>query len=194
MNAMLLFTLAGVIVAAFAFAWAFSNPENSGGSRKGNDLTFEQQAGRRHATYLPVICQAMSPADFRFLAARVPVKLVRKAHKERQRIAMLYLTELRREFRGLQRLARAIAALSPEVRAAQEFERFRLTAQFSWRYQIVLLALYSGLLLLPQLCGLSVIVSELAVRLEAATQELGERAALAAELASSLDRRGLDLA
>jgi argininosuccinate lyase len=44
---------------------------------------------------------------------------------------------------------------------------------------------------LPQLDGLGDMVSGLSVRMEEAMKELGERAALAAELASSLNRRGL---
>jgi hypothetical protein len=68
----------------------------------------------------------------------------------------------------------------------------RLTVRFFWRYQMVVLGLYAGLLLLPQLGGLSQMVSELAFRMEKAMRELGERAAVAAELASTLNRRGLD--
>ena len=37
-------------------------------------------------------------------------------------------------------------------------------------------------------------VSELAVRVEIAMSELGERAAIAAQMASSLDRGGVDVA
>jgi hypothetical protein len=136
----------------------------------------------------------MSEEDFEFLAARGPVRLVRRAHKERQRIALLYLADLRADFQRLLRLAKVIAVLSPEVAASHEFERLRLSIRFSWRYHMVLLGLHSSLLLLPQLNGLSQIVSELAFRMESAMKELGERAAVAAELASTLNRRGLDVA
>lgn len=153
-----------------------------------------EEPGRPHATYFGVIRQAMSEEDFDFLAARGPLRLVRRTHKERARIAMLYLTELRADFHRLLRLARVIAVLSPEVAASHEFERLRLTLRFSWRYRMVRLGLYAGLLFLPQLSGLSTMVSELAFRMEVAMKELGDRAAVAAELASSLNRRGLDVA
>lgn len=153
-----------------------------------------EEPSRPHATYFAVIRQAMSEEDFDFLAARGPLRLVRRTHKERARIAMLYLTELRADFHRLLRLARVIAVLSPEVAASHEFERLRLTLRFSWRYRMVLLGLYAGLLFLPQLSGLSIMVSELALRMEVAMKELGDRAAVAAELASSLNRRGLDVA
>jgi hypothetical protein len=94
----------------------------------------------------------------------------------------------------LLRIAQVIASLSPEVGAAQEWERLRLSFRFSCRYQIVRAGLYSGLLVLPQLSGLSQIVSELAFRMETAMKELGERAVLAAKLASSPDRSGVDIA
>lgn len=153
-----------------------------------------EEASRRHPTYFPVIRQAMSTDDFGFLAERGSGRLVRRAHRERQRIALLYLRELRRDFESLLHLARIVAVLSPEVAAAQEFERLRLNVQFRLRYQVVLWALRSGLLLLPQLCGLSVMVSQLSATMDVAMTELGERAAVAAEIASSVDRRRLDVA
>jgi hypothetical protein len=51
-----------------------------------------------------------------------------------------------------------------------------------------------GFATVPQLDGLSDLVSGLSVRMEAAVKELGERSAAAAELASSINRRGLDVA
>ena len=157
--------------------------------------SMEKPAGR-HTTYFAVIRQAMSEEDFEFLAARAPVRLARRAHRERQRIAMLYLADLLADFQRLLRLAGVIAALSPEAAASHEYERLRLrlSMRFFCRYRMVVLGLNAGLLLFPQLCGLSQMVSELAVRMELAMKELGQRAAVAAELASTLDRRGLDTA
>jgi hypothetical protein len=186
-----LFILAAVIVLLVLLFWALRSP------RPGNHvgvrgLEYAEEPARQHATYFGVIRQAMSEEDFEFLAARGPVRLVRRAHKERQRIAMLYLANLRADFQRLLRLARVIAVLSPEIAVSHEFERLRLTVRFFWRYQMVVLGLYAGLLLLPQLGGLSQMVNELAFRMERAMRELGERAAVAAELASTLNRRGLD--
>lgn len=186
-----LFILAAVIMLLVLLFWALRSP------RRGNHagappLESIEEMTRQHATYFGVIRQAMSEEDFEFLAARGPVRLVRRAHKERQRIAMLYLANLRADFQRLLGLGRVIAVLSPEIAASHEFERLRLTIRFFWRYEMVLLGLYAGLLLLPQLGGLSQMVSELAFRMESAMKELGERAAVAAELASTLNRRGLD--
>lgn len=188
-----LLTVTFVSVATLTLLWAFRNPKISL-SPKLDELNFVLETGCRHTTYLRMICHAMSSTDFRFLTARGPLSVVRRTHRERQRIAVLYLSELRREFLGLRRLARIVAVLSPEVRAVQGAERIWLTLQFFCRYHAVRLALYSGLLLLPQLSALSVIVSELAVGMEEAVKALAERAARAVEIASSLDRRRLDLA
>ncbi len=186
-----LFIIAAVIVLLALFFWALCSP------RRGNhagapSLESVEEPARQHATYFGVIRRAMSEEDFEFLAARGPVRLVRRAHKERQRIAMLYLANLRADFERLLRLARVIAVLSPEIAVSHEFERLRLTVRFFCRYQMVVLGLYAGLLLLPQLGGLSQMVNELAFRMEKAMRELGERAVVAAELASTLNRRGLD--
>jgi hypothetical protein len=174
--------------------WALRSPERDKKAGAPAWLESIEESTRQHATYFGVIRQAMSEEDFKFLAARGPGRLARRAHKERQRIAMLYLANLRADFQRLLRLARVIAVLSPEIAASHEFERLRLTVRFFWRYQMVLLGLYAGLLLLPQLGGLSQMVSELAFRMESAMKELGERAAIAAQLASTLNRRGLDAA
>jgi hypothetical protein len=168
------------------------NPERS--SVGNANAAALEETGRRHATYLPVIRQAMASSDFEFLATRAPDRLLRRAQHDRQRIAKLYLADLRTDFEKLLRVARVIAVLSPQVRAAGEVDRLRLSLQFSCRYRLAVLGLYSGPLVLPQVSGLSQMVSELAARIESAMRELGERAALAAELASSLDRRRLDVA
>jgi hypothetical protein len=186
-----LFILAVVIVLLALLFWALCTPWR-GNHTGGPGLESVEGPGRQHATYFGVIRQAMSEEDFEFLAARGPVRLVRRAHKERQRIAMLYLANLRADFERLLRLARVIAVLSPEIAVSHEFERLRLTLRFFYRYQMVVLGLYAGLLLLPQLSGLSQMVNELAFRMEKAMKELGERAVVAAELASTLNRRGLD--
>ena len=55
------------------------------------DLASLEQPGRRHATYLPLIRQALSPSDFAFLSSRGSPQLARRAGKERRRIALSYL-------------------------------------------------------------------------------------------------------
>ena len=64
--------------------------------------------------------------------------------------------------------------------------------QFSWRFELIRIRLFCNAAAVAQLASLGEMVSALNIRLEAAIKELSERAALAGEIASSLDRRGLD--
>jgi hypothetical protein len=187
---LLFFLIVTVLLALLT--WVLRNPEQRK-ALKVEPASLEQ-AGRRHATYLPLIRQALSPVDLEFLALRGSPRLARRARKERRRIALSYLGELRNDFQRLLRLARVVASLSPAVGTTQELERLRLSFHFSFRWQMVRAGLYVGLLVLPQLSGLSEVVSELAFRIETAMKEIGERAALAARLASSSDGRGVHIA
>ena len=188
----------GIFIAIIAcllalLVWALSSPRKRRPLNAGSAVDLEQ-TGRRHATYLPLIRRALSPADFVFLEARGPRRLAARVKKERRRVALSYLEGLHGDFLQLVRVAKVVAALSPEVAAAQELERVWLSAQFSWRYRMLRAEVYAGTVSLRSLDGLSHMVSELAVRVENAMSELGERAAIAAQMASSLDRGGVDVA
>jgi hypothetical protein len=113
--------------------------------------------------------------------------------QERRRAGLAFLSAVREDFLSLLRLAKIIAVLSPEVAALHEFERLRLTLEFAWRYEVIRMQLRAGLAPLPRLDALSDFVSSMSVRMETAMKELGERAALAAELGSSLNRGGRDV-
>lgn len=190
MNATYFIFFGIVAVLLGLLAWALRTPRRRSVNRF--DLSSLEQSGRRHATYFAPIQQALSSADIDFLASRASPALTQRVKKERRRVLVVYLRALRSDFRRLLHLARALAVVSPTVGTAQELERLRLAALFSCRYQIVLLTLYSGLLAPPQVSGLSQLVSELAVEMEMAIRELGERAALAGRLTSPLDGSGVD--
>ena len=151
-----------------------------------------EDGGQQHVNYLPQLRQALSPADYDYLSKRASRGVQRRVRRERRKVARAYLQALRGDFQSLLRMARVIAVLSPEVAAMQEFERVRLTVMFSCRYQMIRWKFLAGLFPMTQLGRLSDLVSGLSVRMEAAMKELGERAALAAELASSINVPGLD--
>jgi len=156
------------------------------------DPALADEADRRNVTYFPQVKQALAADDFAFLASRGLPLLARRVRKERRRIALAYLESLRNDFLKLWGLARVIASLSPEVGVAQEVARLRLGLTFALRYEMVRITFLLGLAPLPALGSLSEVVGRLAIRLEATMRDLGERSALAAQLASSLDGRGLD--
>jgi hypothetical protein len=165
-------------------------------ARRGGKPTTEasvlDEYGRGHVAHLPQVRQALAAADFEYLSQRAPQAVTRRVRQERRRVALAYLFAVREDFQSLVRLANIIAVLSPEVAAVEEFERVRLTAKFAWRYGVIRMQLRAGLAPLPRLDALSDFVSSMSVRMETAMKELGERAALAAELGSSLDGGGRD--
>ena len=173
------------------FAWSARNPR--GPVPPSSRVGASDECGRRHITYLPQIRQAFAKSDYEFLSKNASRDTVRRVRRERRCVALAYLSGLHENFQSLLRMARVIAVLSPELDAVHEFERLRLTAKFAWQYEMIRWKLLAGVAPVPQLNGLSDLVSGLSVRMEAAMKELGERAAVAAELASSMNGRGLDV-
>ena len=134
----------------------------------------------------------MATEDLAYVASHGSPELSSRVRKERRKIALLYMSCLRSDFLKLWRLGRVIATMSPQVGLGQEFARARLALTFSLRYEMIRIKFLLGFAPVPEIGSLSEIVSRLAIRLEAAMQDLGERAALAAKISSSLDGRGLD--
>jgi hypothetical protein len=178
------------ILLLLLLAWVLRDPWKQVNS--GAALGSAEESGRRHVTYFPQVRQALATQDVAFLASRGSCALARQVRKERQKVALAYLACLRGDFLRLWRLARVIASMSQQVGAAQELERLQLGLAFSWRYEMIRIKFLLGFAPLPELGSLSEVISRLSIRLETAMNDLGERAALAAKLASSLDGRGLD--
>ena len=174
----------------FLLVWVLREPRKL--AKPYDHFASTDELGRRHVTYFPQVRHAMAPEDIGFLVSRGSRVLARRVRKERRRIALAYLGCLRSDFRKLWRLARVIASLSPQIGVAQEFARVRLGLTFALRYEMIRVKFLLGFAPLPALGSLSEVVSRLAIRLETTMRDLGERSALAAKLASSLDGRGLD--
>ena len=190
-------SLALILLICFAalmlllLVWVLRDPRRHA-SHDGN-LESSEEFGQRHVSFFPQVRQALDAEDFVFLSSRGSRQLTRRMRKERRKIALAYLSCLRGDFLKLWRLARVIASMSPQVGVAQELARLRLGLIFSLRYEIIRFKFFFGLAPLPELGSLSDVVSRLSIRLETAMNNLGERAALAAKLASSLDDgHGLD--
>jgi hypothetical protein len=170
-------------------AWALRDRKRS--TAPSSTSFLPEDLNRSAVTHSMPIRQALASADLEFLASRGPGRLVRRVRGERRRIVLSYLTCLRGDLERLLRLARVIALLSPEVAAVQEFERLCLTVNFMWRYRLVWMRVWAGFAPLPQIDTLSNVLSGFSVRVETVMKQLGERAALAAEMASSPDRRSI---
>jgi hypothetical protein len=144
-----------------------------------------------HISRLPQIKQALANSDFVYLKEQGHPAFAKRIRKERRRISLVYLACLRVEFEKLLHLARMVAVMSPNVAVAQEVQGLRLNFEFSCRYYLIYLRLVSGVAPLEAIGSLTNMVSALTVRMETAMSELGERAALSAEL-SPHNGGGLD--
>jgi hypothetical protein len=160
-------------------------------SRGNFDLNSLEQPGRRHATYLSLIRHASSSEDLAFLSKRGFTKLQSRLHRERRKVVLIYLDQLRSDFDRLTKMMRAVAALSPSVGVRQEFERVQLSFEFLARYYAIRMAFGWGFVPIAQLSQLSQMVSELSIEMETSMKEFGERAAMAVRSVSSpLDGNG----
>lgn len=172
-------------------AWVLRAPNRA--SRKDAAVDLTESSDRTHVTFFPQIKQALAVQDSAYLASLGMKALANRVRKERRKITLAYLACLRNDFQRLWRLGRVISSMSPQVGMAQEFRRFQLGLAFSLHYEMIRIKLLFGFAPLTELGALSEVVSRLSIRMETAMQDLGERAALAAKLASSLDGRGLDV-
>jgi len=191
MNFFLLFFVAAIGVLLALLIWSLRGPLGTGDRMLGSSSL--EEIGRKHVVFFPQIRQALAPQDFAFLAAHGSNKLARRVRRERRSVALAHLAALKEDFHKLLKLARVVALLSPKVMPLQEYEQFRLSLLFSVQCEWVRLKLLLGIAPLEPLSELSGLLSGLAVRLETAITELGERAALASELASSLDGSRVNL-
>ena len=191
-SSIIIFTSVGVLLLA-ALIWALRAPRRL--SRGNFDLNALEQHGRRHATYLSLIRHASLKDDLEFLSKRGYTKLRSRLHRERRKVVLIYLDQLRTDFERLTKMMRAVAALSPSVSVRQEFERAQLSFEFLTRYYAIRLAFGWGFVPIAQLSQLSQMVSQLSIQVETSMKEFGERAAMAVRSTSSpLDGNGAGVA
>jgi hypothetical protein len=126
----------------------------------------------KHYAYFRQIRQALSLADTQYLLETAPPHVARQALRERRAVARRFLQGLHEDFSNLARLARIIAALSPQVSRQQETERLILSLKFQILYALVWLRLSTGNLPLEQLAHLTGLVGRLATRMDEAMAEI----------------------
>jgi hypothetical protein len=152
----------------------------------------EALSGERHSSHLPQILQALQPTDVEFLQERGRGELLKRLRTDRKRIALHYLNRLLEDFEILLEASRLLAVMSPEVIAMQEFERFKLSLRFRFCCRYLRWRLQLGLTPWRAFGFLSGMAGHLALQLESATKQIGERAALAGEFTSALEQRRRD--
>lgn len=176
------FIAAAVMAVALAglLVWALRGSSRRTPDRRGLAAL---ETAPEHLRNMPQIHQAMSMADLEYVCSKGGRAMRNIVHRERRHVVLLYLRAIRQDFEQSLRIARIIAVLSPEVSGTQEYERLRLSVVFNIRYEMVKLGLLLGRVQLPQVTVLGEMATSLAIKLEEAMAKMGERAALAAELA-----------
>jgi hypothetical protein len=142
----------------------------------------------RHLRNMAQIRQAMDIIDLQYAAQKGGQRLADRLRRERRQVTLLYLAAIRRDFEQSLRVARIVAVLSPEVSGSHEYERLRLSVFFRMRFYVIKIRLHMGTVAQPQILTLGQMVTSLAMQMEEAMARLGERAALAAELALQSER------
>src|SRR5438552_6976547 len=157
--------------------------------RKTNDPRINVfESAPRHLRNMAQIRQAMDSRDLQYAEAKGGPHLSARIRRERRQVTLLYLAAIRRDFEQSLRVARVVAALSPEVSGSHEYERLRLSVLFRMRFYVIKIRLHMGTVAQPQILTLGQMVTSLAMQMEEAMARLGERAALAAELALQSER------
>jgi hypothetical protein len=143
----------------------------------------------RHYARLPQILQSLRPEDTDFLCGEGHAQLANRLRLERKRIALRYLTYLEDEFQVLLEASRTLARVAPEITPMAEFERFKRNVRFVLSCRYLRWRLRLGLQPWNVFGAISDMEGELTLHLEAATIQLGERAALISDFPLFLEHR-----
>jgi hypothetical protein len=130
-----------------------------------------------HCRYFPQIRQALSPDDAEFVTRRLSAPARRQWRAERRRVLRQYLAGLNEDFAGLERLARTVALLSPQVNRSLEAERFWLGVRFRFLHTHALLRLEVGFVTVPEFQQLTELLGGFAAQVEAGMTALEPRPA-----------------
>lgn len=90
------------------------------------------------------VCRALAHEDYALVRTRLPRESSTRMRHERRTLVRNYIVQLGRDFARIDRLARIVASLSPNVNRAHELERLRLELQFRCLYRLVFLRLSVG--------------------------------------------------
>ncbi len=154
------------------------------------DTVFEALSAPRHHYRLPQILLALQAKDTEFLEERGYPKLRQRIRAERKNIALNFLEFIENDYRTLMEASRVLAAMAPEVVAAQEWERLRSSVGFTWNCRLLRWRLMTGLRPWDNFAKLSEMANDLSYRLEQLTTKIGERVVLASKFPSLLEERG----
>lgn len=128
----------------------------------------------KHCRHFPQIQHMLNLRDESFVERHAPLRVAKQWRAERRAIIQLYIQGLREDFHRLEKLARLLAALSPEVKRAQEWEWFVLGAQFRVLYGATQLRFAIRSLPTTELVRLTEMLTALRLMLENAMNDMTE--------------------
>ncbi len=129
-----------------------------------------------HCRHFPQMRQVLMREDDEWLRQRAAGPVWRQWRTERRRVAEQFLSGLHEDFQHLTRLARAVAALSPQLSEKQEAELFWLSVRFQALYLLVRVRLRLGVSPLAGLTRLTEMLGNLAAGIEDAMRSLEQAA------------------
>jgi len=167
MTGEIIIALAAVLAIIAIALWRKSSPDAKADTR---DLTavYLDSFPAKHPKYFPVIRQALSRNDAKFLAERVAREPRRRALRARRAAARFFLEGLRHDFDKLTNLSRVLAKAAPESAHATEMERLKLEWKFRSVYAVIWVKLRIGAVPTAQLHALADTIGSMASRLEIA--------------------------
>ncbi len=127
-----------------------------------------------HCNHFPQVQHVLKTGDQIFIEQRLPKNIARKWRSERREVVQLYIRGLRQDFRGLEQLARSLAALSPKINRKQEWEWVWLGVQFRLLYAFTQLQFAAHNLPLDGLTHLTEMLMGLRMMLEMTINEMSE--------------------
>ncbi len=156
------------------------------------DAMFEALSAQRHYYRLPQILHALDASDTEHLIQRGYPELCRRMRAIRKRIALQFLDQLQEDYNTLLEASRMLAAMAPDVMGVEEWQRLRLSLRFGWNCMVLRMRLRAGLKPWDAFARLSEMASQMSYRMEMVTSHISERAAMASEFSSLLDKRSGD--
>lgn len=144
-----------------------SAPPGVGPAEARPGLPASEEFTALHCRHYPQVRLALSRRDAEFIARRAPAGLRRRWRKERREVAAQFLRGLRQDHERLSRLARVVAALSPQVSQKREAELFWLGLRFRLLFRLVQVRLRLGVAPLAGLERLVGLLGSMAEEIEA---------------------------
>jgi len=177
MMATIFFVLLGIVMLAAVVILLRRPAAFLPSEARGAAINLEDLAAR-HSRYFPQMRQALFPADEAYLTGRASPVVLREWRDSRRRVMRGFLAGLYEDFARLNRMARAVSRVAPQLDNVREAELFWLGLRFRLFYRIALLELNLGHRPVNAYLRLAAMIGGLGSTLERAAAALAEESAV----------------